>query len=136
MRTTSTEFYGCEDPLNTLTYMYLRRGRVREVQSGTRTFTVRDDPRETWENMQSFLGAVNSRNARGSTEGNRAAQFPCVRFDEGRRVVVDAVRTYGAERLVCVRWFFDRGGVYVGDCRWLPEEIVVKPIQAAEWRRL
>jgi hypothetical protein len=24
----------------------------------------------------------------------------------------------------------------VGDCRWLPEEIVVKPIQAAEWRRL
>jgi hypothetical protein len=54
----------------------------------------------------------------GSMKGGEWSSTPCALTEPGG--------------LVCVRWFFDRGGVYVGDCRWLPGEIVVKPIQAAE----
>jgi hypothetical protein len=115
--------HGCTDPSDALTYLYIARGSPHEVQSGIRKIIERDSKWDVGKKLAGFIRFKSRRFAPDSVKGRQVVE--CLRFNTGDRVVVDTVRDYPGTRLACVRHRSDEGDSYQGDCRWLPEAVLV-----------
>jgi hypothetical protein len=109
--------WGCHDPENALRYLSILRAAPRQVQSGTRQVTVQDTVSQVSRNLDAFREVIGRRSA-ADTGAQVTERFT---FGNGDQVIVDAIRTYGGEKLACVR---HKG--YRKDCPWLPEVILVQ----------